>query len=346
MPGVESRGLRNLRRLQALVIVLSVGMIGAGAYLALRPAPAVYVVIVSGVGGALLLTLGLRGLDIAASRNRIRIDGHLQQVREQIHVLSGEAGSRQGVWVGDWRNARWRDLGPDGTLSSYARLPLLVRSEDLRWPVRNITNTNTGVPLDEIEGMELTRGHVVGGRHSLADVERDARDCLSAWRQFDAAFEHSLLVTARAKLSFPPLHLVAGWEDVPWFPPVPDTWRLGATATVSLTMTYEAMTDRPKFHDPGPGDLAWDVRYGDSSSWLLRGSPPAPTDTLADEVFSILTDLRMDGPLRESYISCIEKEAGVRDRIRTLRRELPTFDASVSECELCRSVTVLAPRVA
>ncbi|MCI4321636.1 MAG: hypothetical protein L3K05_04950 [Thermoplasmata archaeon] len=209
--------------------------------------------------------------------------------------------------------------------------------------MRNTINTNTGVPLDEIQGMELTREHLVGGRHSLAEVELDATECLVAWRQFDAAFEHKLLVIAREKLSLPPLRLEAGWEDIPWFPPVPDTWRLGATASVALTMPYESMTDRPKFHDPGPGDAAWDVRYGDSGSWLLRGTPPAPTDTLADEVLSILTDLRMDGTLRMAYIACVEKEAGVRDRIRTLRGELPALDPSASECGVCRAVTILAP---
>jgi hypothetical protein len=328
------------------VVILSVVMIGVGTYLGLRPAPAVYAGILAGVAGALLLTLGLRGLDIAASRNRTRIDGHLRQIREQVRVLSGDIGSRQGIWMGDWGNARRRDLGPTGSTSSYARLPLLVRLDDLRWPVRNATNTNTGVPIDEIDGMELTREHLGTGRNSLTETELDAREILSAWRQFDIAFEERLLARARAKLSFPPLRLEAGWEgweDVPWFAPVPDTWRLGASAFVVLTMGNVQTTDGPRFHDPGPGDLAWDVRLGDSGLWLLRGSPPAPTDTLASEVLGIVTDLRMDAALRQAYMAAVDKEAGVRDRIRSLRATLATFDGSECECALCSAVTVLAP---
>ncbi len=343
MPGVEARGLRNLRGLQVLVVGLSGAMIAFGAYSALRPAPALYLGSVAGGGGALLLTLGLRGLDIAASRNRARIDGHFSQLRDQVRVLSGEVGSRQGVWMGQWGNARWRDLGANGSQSSYSRLPLLVRPEDVRWPVANTTNTNTGVPLDEIQGMDLTREHLGTGRNSLTETELDARECLSLWRNFDIGFEERLLILARAKLSFPPLRLEAGWEAVPWFPPIPDTWRLGASAFVVLTMGNEFTTDGPRFHEPGLGDLAWDVRLGDSSLWLLRGSPPAPTDTLANEVLGIVTELRMDAALRQEYIGAGDKEAGVRDRIRSLRTSLPTFDPSKRECTLCRGVTVLAP---
>lgn len=343
MAGVESRGLRNLRLLQALVIVLSVVLVGVGAYLGLHPAPTFYLGVAAGVAGALLLTLGLRGLDVVGSRNRVRVDAHLRQVKDQVRVLAGESGSRQGIWMGDWRNARWRDLGQDGGQSTYARLPLLVRPEDLKWAIRDRTNTNTGVPIDEIDGMILTIEHLGSGRGSLYDALLAARECLAAWREFDGAFEHRLLVTARGKLLYPPLRLAAGWEDIPWFPPRQDTWRLGATAFVGLTMPFETPTARPTFHDPGPGDEVWTVRYGSGSQWLLQGSPPAPTDSLAEEVLGIVEELRMDPVLRPSFIACSDKEAGVRDRIRTVRGSLSGFDPSVAECTICRGMTVVAP---
>jgi hypothetical protein len=216
-----------------------------------------------------------------------------------------------------------------------------VQSGDVTWHVANPSKTKTGVPIDEIAGLNSTLDHfssAIPGRLSLPDIVRDSKACLRMWRDFDALFEAKLLAAAKATIGDLPSSTQVGWEDTPWFVPAPGRWRLGGEGFVFLTMIPPQTLDRPKFHPASSGDAAWFVRLGDSSTWLLMGSSPDPASGIEVHVLSVINQLMADPGLQSSYRVANESAEDVRNRVNVLRSELPSYPVDDGTCAICESI--------
>jgi hypothetical protein len=344
MKTTEARKVATCRLVQVVIIFTSVVLLGLGVVFGFGPYADLPAAIVSALGGTLLLALGLRGLDTRSKSNRARYDSHLATVIGQLGLLAGRTGHRQGMVLGDWGNARWRDLSEAADGSTYARLPILVAAEDVRWPVKNAVNINTGIPIDEIDGMDLTVSHLDGETKVLSGLMEEARRCLSLWRDFDSMFATRVENLASGGTRSPPAGFEVGWEQIPWFTPADGTWRIAGVGMITLSMTGEPQLDQPKFHSPGPGDLKWDVRLGDSSIWLLTGPPPVPDAGVQDDVRSVVDALRRDATLTNAYTTAVRAENVLRDRLNIIRRNLPDYPPINGQCPYCDSMRVLSPR--
>lgn len=344
MPSVAERKVLTYRLLQAGVIGVSIVLISLGVRFGFQPYGNLPAAAGFAVFGTLTLALGLRGLDLRGAANRTRFKTHMSQVQSQVALLAGTSGSRQGVVLGDWRNARWRDEGTDGGLSAYERLPLLVQMGDVTWPVSNPSKINTGVPIDEIAGMNLALDHLstaVPGRLSVPDILRDAKLCQLKWRDFDALFEAKLLASARASIGSLPAYTEVGWEDTPWFVPAEGHWRLGGEGFVSMTMIPQQTVDRPRFHPAGSGDTRWFIRLGGSSTWLIVGSQPVPESRVEADVLSVISRLMADPELRSTYRTAIETAENVWNRVNVLRGDLPGYPVADGTCAVCASMWII-----
>jgi hypothetical protein len=346
MPSSPAWKVLRYRLSQLMVIGVSTTLIALGVRFGFQPYGNLPAAVGFAVIGTLCLALGLRGLDIRATTNRARFETHLAQVRSQVALLAGNYGSRQGVVLSDWGNARWRDEGAEGGLSSYTRLPLLVQRGDVTWPIANESKTNTGVPIDEIVGMDATLAHLRlagAGRLSVAEVLEDARHCLENWRAFDALFESKLLGSATARIGNLPPTVEIGWEQNPWFVPPEGRWRLGGEGFVSLTMRPQEQLDHPTMHLPGAGDTRWFVRLGSSSTWLMTGTQPVPEPRVEADIRSVISELMADSELQASFTLAVDTATQVWTRVNALRPDLTGYPYELGVCPQCDSWWVLSP---
>jgi len=329
------------RACQGLTIVAALIFTVLTVYWGIPPTSNFQLAVSSAIGAAILFLL-LGPIGRRAERNRFRLRSHLTRVASQVALLAGTYGTRQGVWLGDWSNARWRDLSADGTVCSYERLPLLVRLEDVRDSISNSINVQTGVPISEIEGMDLTLAHLQGGNFRAEEATNYATECLRRWKRFDVAFGERLLLIAVNALVRAEDSLAVGWEEIPCFPIPTDHWRLGARGLSQLSVVPVQSTDQARFHPPGPGDERWTVRFGSSGIWLLTGRPPLPGTPIEEKVQSLISQLMVDPTLRSLYERALEAENACRAAVTLLKGRLREVQTD-GVCPYCDSLWIAAP---
>jgi hypothetical protein len=346
MSNLQRRKTLAFRAAQILLILLGGGLILLGVVFGFPPHANLIAAAVSTLAGALTLALGWSAIGNLGAKNRRIYDAHIRNVCDQVALLAGSTNTQQGIALGDWGNARWRDEGPNGERATYQRLPLLVPMGDFRWGVSNHSKINTGVPIDEIEGMENTLRHLTTAAPGQLDVEalvRDSRQCLANWRAFDSLFEERLLSLAYARLASPAPIFRVSWEDIPWSPPAAGRWTLGGLGLVFLSMNPPQTVDRPKFHPWNGADDRWFVKLGDSSTWLMTGSEPIPGPLIEDAFVSIIASLMPDSRLRTSYNTAVEYASSLRDRVNVVRRDLRDYSIDHADCDYCRAMWILGP---
>jgi hypothetical protein len=346
MPTLQSRKSSAFRAVQIFLVLLGGGLILLGVAFGFPPHTIFVAAALSTLAGALTLGIGWPALSDLGMRNRRRYDAHLRVVRDQVSLLSGSYGTKQGFFLGDWRNARWRDVGPTGERAAYKRLPLLVPQEDVRWAVAITAKVNTGVPIDEIAGLGMTLQHLAStapGRLDVPALVRDAAQCLSYWRAFDSLFEERLLSLAPHRIRDPPLGFEVGWEDVSWSAPTADRWTLSGEGLAFLSMIPPQTTDTPQFHPARGGDGRWSVRLGDSSVWLLTGGQPSPGPHIEEDFVGLISVLMGDPRLQAAYTQAVDYAAALRERVNVTRRTLREYPIDLVDCESCREIWLLGP---